>query len=148
MSGRKCCLKSTGYCQIKKSSKFGFSYLLWLGANSSEYISITGFSRSSQNKHSNSYGDKPFGSVGVRTQTINIISPCSVEIMNFVELLCYFNVCALSDRSPIVTIPALGEVRGSKMISSSRRSFFAFRGIPYAKSPVGELRFKVTLTQI
>ncbi|XP_046451699.1 venom carboxylesterase-6-like [Daphnia pulex] len=62
--------------------------------------------------------------------------------MNFVELLCYFNVCALSDRSPIVTIPALGEVRGSKMISSSRRSFFAFRGIPYAKSPVGELRFK------
>lgn len=84
----------------------------------------------------------------MRTQTINIISPCSVEIMNFVELLCYFNVCALSDRSPIVTIPALGEVRGSKMISSSRRSFLAFRGIPYAKSPVGELRFKVTLTQI
>jgi hypothetical protein len=63
--------------------------------------------------------------------------------MNLIELLCFFNVCSFSERSPIVTIPALGQVRGSKMISSSGRNFFAFRGVPYAKPPVEELRFKV-----
>nr|CAH0100418.1 unnamed protein product [Daphnia galeata] len=62
--------------------------------------------------------------------------------MNLVELLCFFNVCSFSERSPIVTIPALGQVRGSKMISSSGRNFFAFRGVPYAKPPIEELRFK------
>ncbi|XP_032786528.2 venom carboxylesterase-6 [Daphnia magna] len=62
--------------------------------------------------------------------------------MNFREFLCLLNICTFSERSPVVTIPALGQVRGSKMVSSSGRNFYAFRGIPYAKPPVGELRFR------
>ena len=46
---------------------------------------------------------------------------------------------------PLVTIPALGRVRGSRMSSFNQREFLAFRGIPYAQPPVGELRFKVGL---
>lgn len=64
--------------------------------------------------------------------------------MNFREFLCLLNICTFSERSPVVTIPALGQVRGSKMVSSSGRNFYAFRGIPYAKPPVGELRFRVS----
>jgi hypothetical protein len=64
--------------------------------------------------------------------------------MNFVELLCLLNMCNLSERSPLVTIPELGQVRGSKMVSSSGRNFYAFRGIPYAKPPIGDLRFRVS----
>jgi len=45
---------------------------------------------------------------------------------------------------PLVTIPGLGQVRGSKMSSFNHREFLSFRGIPYAQPPVGELRFKVS----
>jgi hypothetical protein len=45
---------------------------------------------------------------------------------------------------PLVTIPVLGQVRGSRMSSFNQREFLAFRGIPYAQPPVGELRFKVS----
>ncbi len=44
---------------------------------------------------------------------------------------------------PVATIPTLGQVRGSQMTSQVGRSFYAFRGIPYAKPPVGDLRFSV-----
>lgn len=44
---------------------------------------------------------------------------------------------------PIVAIPSLGQVRGSFLISVNGRQFLAFRGIPYAKPPVGNLRFEV-----
>lgn len=42
-----------------------------------------------------------------------------------------------------VTIPSLGQIRGSVMHSGTGRKIAAFRGIPYAKPPVGDLRFKV-----
>ena len=38
---------------------------------------------------------------------------------------------------------SLGQIRGSLMFSSSGRQFSAFRGIPYAKPPIKELRFNV-----
>ena len=47
---------------------------------------------------------------------------------------------------PLVTITHLGQVRGSRMSSFNQREFIAFRGIPYAQPPVGELRFKVRFT--
>lgn len=37
-----------------------------------------------------------------------------------------------------------GRIRGSLEKSSEGIDFYAFKGIPYAKPPVGELRFKVT----
>ncbi|XP_046639107.1 venom carboxylesterase-6-like isoform X1 [Daphnia pulicaria] len=62
--------------------------------------------------------------------------------MNLMELLCLLNICNLTERSPMVEIPSLGQLRGSKMVSSSGRNYYAFRGIPYAKPPVGNLRFR------
>jgi len=49
---------------------------------------------------------------------------------------------------PMVTIPALGQVRGSILVSVNGRRFLAFRGIPYAKPPVGNLRFQVRYKSI
>lgn len=43
----------------------------------------------------------------------------------------------------LVTIPSLGQVQGFEMLSTTGRKIAAFRGIPYAKPPVGDLRFKV-----
>nr|CAH0110476.1 unnamed protein product [Daphnia galeata] len=62
--------------------------------------------------------------------------------MKFVSLLCLFHACHLTERLPLVTIPKLGQVRGSKMVSVSGKMFYAFRGIPYAQPPVGDLRFR------
>ena len=54
-----------------------------------------------------------------------------------------FTTDLISRNKTVVTIPTLGKVIGSFMTSSEGRKYGAFRGIPYAKSPVGELRFKV-----
>jgi hypothetical protein len=36
-----------------------------------------------------------------------------------------------------------GSLKGHRLTSRKGREIFAFQGIPYAKPPVGELRFKV-----
>jgi carboxylesterase type B len=36
-----------------------------------------------------------------------------------------------------------GSLKGHRLTSSKGREIFAFQGVPYAKPPVGELRFKV-----
>lgn len=43
---------------------------------------------------------------------------------------------------PIVQVHE-GKVRGIEEKNVNGNNYFAFRGIPYAKSPIGELRFKV-----
>lgn len=44
--------------------------------------------------------------------------------------------------SDLVLTTALGKIRGTLLPSQVGRNFYAFRGIPYAKPPVGALRFK------
>ncbi len=38
----------------------------------------------------------------------------------------------------------LGKVRGVKKVSALETPYTAFLGVPYAKAPLGELRFKVS----
>lgn len=46
-------------------------------------------------------------------------------------------------------ITSLGTIRGTEMTSYHHgKSFSAFRGIRYAQPPVGELRFKVSLSDL
>lgn len=44
--------------------------------------------------------------------------------------------------SDLVITTALGKLRGTLLTSQLGRNFYAFRGIRYAKAPVGALRFK------
>lgn len=37
-----------------------------------------------------------------------------------------------------------GTVVGSNELSRNNRSYMSFKGIPYAKPPIGDLRFKVS----
>ena len=45
--------------------------------------------------------------------------------------------------APIVTTKT-GQVSGTLEKSFSSKDYFAFRGIPFAEPPIGELRFMVT----
>ncbi|KAI8115166.1 Venom carboxylesterase-6 [Lucilia cuprina] len=44
--------------------------------------------------------------------------------------------------SDLVLTTALGKIRGTLLTSQAGRNFYAFRGIRYAKAPIGDLRFK------
>nr|XP_024218966.1 esterase FE4 [Halyomorpha halys]XP_024218967.1 esterase FE4 [Halyomorpha halys] len=44
--------------------------------------------------------------------------------------------------NPLIVDTSTGKVRGYKMTSRSGRKFLAFSGVPYAKPPVGPLRFQ------
>lgn len=43
----------------------------------------------------------------------------------------------------LIVQSALGPIKGNRRVSYLGEVFFSFRGVPYAKPPVGELRFKV-----
>ena len=59
-----------------------------------------------------------------------------------VLFLLSLSVAEIND-DPVVNIPHLGSIRGTILKSAfKQRDILAFRGIPYAKPPVGELRFK------
>lgn len=48
---------------------------------------------------------------------------------------------------PLVVSTTLGKVRGQLAKTRGGRQYSQFLGIPYAKSPTGSLRFKVTLSR-
>jgi hypothetical protein len=64
------------------------------------------------------------------------------SILSLLSVCCVILQCR-AEQEPTVNIPALGQLRGSQMVSFSGRKFDAFRGIPYAEPPVGNLRFRV-----
>lgn len=45
--------------------------------------------------------------------------------------------------SPIATVEE-GQLQGKLAHSPSGKAFYSFQGIPYAKPPIGSLRFKVS----
>lgn len=53
------------------------------------------------------------------------------------------SVIVIKANEPIVKIRN-GQLLGSYMYTKNGRKFSAFQGIPYAKPPLGELRFQVT----
>lgn len=60
-------------------------------------------------------------------------------------LLFFFadSAISLSKDEPIV-VTSLGSILGSVKTTRKGFDFYAFRGIPYAEPPIGELRFKVS----
>lgn len=44
---------------------------------------------------------------------------------------------------PVITIDQ-GQLRGKFVDSGGNSTYYSFQGIPYAKPPLGELRFKVS----
>jgi hypothetical protein len=66
----------------------------------------------------------------------------SVFIFLFVTIASYRNAAAESQLSPIVET-VNGKIQGGVSVSRNGKEFYAFRGIPYAKPPVGDLRFEV-----
>lgn len=44
----------------------------------------------------------------------------------------------------IVKIPQ-GKLKGKMCVDAKGKNFYSFQGIPYAKPPIGELRFKVCI---
>lgn len=56
-------------------------------------------------------------------------------------------VCCQENARPIVNI-TLGSIVGSILKSDNGRDFYAYRGIPYAKPPTKNLRFRVSITNI
>lgn len=47
----------------------------------------------------------------------------------------------------IIVKTPLGYLRGRKLPSARRDYYYSFQGIPYAKPPLGDLRFKVSKAQ-
>lgn len=57
-------------------------------------------------------------------------------------ILCNVSINACTEE-PMVDTHA-GKIRGAKVTGSEGDVFCEFKGIPYAKPPLGELRFKVS----
>lgn len=66
--------------------------------------------------------------------------------LQIVTLMLFLAGC-LAEKPPIVETSA-GKVLGYEMISRAGRTFLAFSGVPYAKPPVGKLRFQVVILNL
>ncbi|CAH0557020.1 unnamed protein product [Brassicogethes aeneus] len=65
----------------------------------------------------------------------------SCNVMLVILATCNVGYAGVLQEDPIVETE-YGNVRGSIKESRNGRNFFSFTGIPYAKPPIGELRFK------
>lgn len=77
------------------------------------------------------------------------VSSCSISIIFAYVVLISVNCVRTTKPKDLydepVVITGLGRVRGSVLRSRLGELFYAFRGIRYAKPPVGDLRFKVSV---
>lgn len=68
----------------------------------------------------------------------------SEYVKQFGVLLLTLALCFRETYCKIVTVNITqGTLVGKVEVSSRQQNYYAFRGIPYAKPPVGKLRFKV-----
>nr|CAD7196778.1 unnamed protein product [Timema douglasi] len=66
-----------------------------------------------------------------------------VVACHFVVTLVTATDASVTEGTPEVDIPLFGRVKGSVTISQwKKRTIYQFRGIPFARPPIGELRFK------
>lgn len=73
------------------------------------------------------------------------LTKCVVFLISLIVLVRLETVSADPiDEKPII-VTGLGKIQGSMLRSRLGVLFYGFRGIPYAKAPVGDLRFKVIL---
>jgi acetylcholinesterase len=64
-----------------------------------------------------------------------------------IAIVCLANLWTFGQSDPHIEISS-GKIKGSYLSSSSGRNFLAFRGVPYAKPPTGELRLRVKFSLI
>lgn len=65
-------------------------------------------------------------------------------LLFLLSLVCLLTITQANEDPPLVKIEE-GKLLGKYMKSKSGREFAAFQGIPYAKPPVGKLRFEVKI---
>lgn len=61
----------------------------------------------------------------------------------YISVLAIISITTLVS-SEVIVETKLGNVRGTVMLSRNGAKFNAFLALPYAKPPIGELRFKVS----
>lgn len=63
---------------------------------------------------------------------------------NFIAILLFVsNFWYIKCDSPTIILPQ-GELVGQVLTNINGKEYFSFTGIPYAKPPIGELRFRVS----
>lgn len=77
---------------------------------------------------------------------MNLTKKTTLVLRTFAVFLIFFDVvkCAFSAEYKVVETKN-GKVRGVRGTTLIKQvDYFSFKGIPYAKSPIGELRLKVS----
>ena len=68
------------------------------------------------------------------------------KTLNFLQIFIFFSTYFNFNHAGFVDIQtSLGQIRGIDIKSSHNAPGIGFLGVPYAKPPVGERRFKVSL---